>query len=120
MALERRRLLKPAKDLRKLVKEIDDRPSPDAVHDLRTNTLRFEATLEVLSLKRRGLSRSVLQKLSRCRKTAGRVRDMDVLISNASKIHPPAEAGCALQLLEHLRARRRKEARKLHAELRRL
>jgi predicted ATP-dependent protease len=45
---------------------------------------------------------------------------MDVLISDASTIHPPAEEGCALQLLEHLRARRRKEAKKLHAELRRL
>jgi CHAD domain-containing protein len=120
MALERRRLLKPAKNLRKLVKEIDERPSPDAVHDLRTNVRCFEAALEVLSLKRRGLSKSVLQKLSRCRKTAGRVRDMDVLIIDASTIQLTGEEECALQLLEHLRARRRKEAKKLHAELGRI
>jgi hypothetical protein len=42
MALDDNRLLEPVKKLRKLIKKIDKGPNPDAVHDLRTNTRRFE------------------------------------------------------------------------------
>ena len=86
MALDRDRLLKPAKKLRKLVKKFDDEPVPDKVHDLRTNTRRFEVIFEVLSMNGQGLDASVVKKLGRCRKSAGKVRDMDVLTDYASTI----------------------------------
>jgi CHAD domain-containing protein len=120
MALDRNRLLKPAKKLRKLVNKIDNKPSPDEVHDLRTNTRRFEATCEVLSLDSHRVRTSALKKLARCRKRAGKVRDMDVLTSFASTVHPPGEEECAAQLLEHMGGRRQRLAKKLHAEVRRL
>jgi len=40
MALDRRRLLKPLKKLKKLVDKINPQATPDEVHDLRTNTAR--------------------------------------------------------------------------------
>ena len=45
MALDRDRLLKPVKKLRKLISRIDNNSAPEQVHRLRTNTRRFEATL---------------------------------------------------------------------------
>jgi len=119
MALDRNRLLKPVKKLRKLVKKIDRQPTPHQVHDLRTNTRRFEAMLAVLSLDSQGAGKSALKDLTRLRKRAGKVRDMDVLTSYASQLHPKGEEDCAVQLLEHLGAQRRKHAKKLYAEIQR-
>jgi CHAD domain-containing protein len=118
MALDRNRLLKPARKLRKLVNKIDSKPSPDEVHDLRTNTRRFEAIFEVLSLDPHSLSTSVLKKLARCRKRAGKVRDLDVLTAYASKVHLEGEDECETELLEHMGGRRQRLAKKLHAEIR--
>lgn len=119
MALDRKRLLKPARKLRKLVNKIDSKPSPDEVHDFRTNTRRFEAIFEVLSLDPHSLSTSVVKKLARCRKRAGKVRDLDVLTGYASTVHLQGEDGCETELLEHMGGRRQRLAKKLHAEIRR-
>jgi CHAD domain-containing protein len=120
MALDRNQLLKPARKLRKLVNEIDSKPSPDEVHELRTNTRRIEAILEVLSLHPRSLGTSVLKKLARCRKRAGKVRDLDVLTGYASRVHLEGEDECEIELLEHMGGQRQRLAKKLHAEIRRL
>jgi CHAD domain-containing protein len=120
MALDRNRLLKPTKKLRKLVNKMDSKPSPDEVHDLRTNTRRFEATFEVLSLDLDCMNTSMLKKLARCRKRAGKVRDLDVLTSYASTVHLEGEEDCETQLLEHIGGKRQRLAKKLHGEIRRL
>lgn len=49
MALDRDRLV-PVKKLRKLIGKIDQEPTLDKVHDLRTLTRKFEAIFEALSL----------------------------------------------------------------------
>jgi CHAD domain-containing protein len=120
MALDRNRLLKPAKKLKKLIKKIGKQPPPDEVHDLRTNARRFEAMFKAFSLNSRGLRKSLLNDLGRLRKRAGKVRDMDVLTGYASTVHPQGEEDCSVQLLEHLGVERRKYAKKLTAEVRRL
>jgi CHAD domain-containing protein len=94
MALDRKLLLKPIKKLRKLIKKLDRQPDPDEVHDLRTSTRRFEAAFEALSLSERGVAKSVLKDLRRCRKRAGKVRDMDVLTRYASTVHLTGEEDC--------------------------
>jgi CHAD domain-containing protein len=125
MALDRDRLLKPVKKLRKLIAGLDTNPLPETVHDLRTSTRRFEAAYKALSLDTQGIGKSMLKDLGRLRKRAGKVRDMDVLTGFASTVHPQgdkaqAEAECSVQLLEHLGAQRRKHAKKLVAEADRL
>jgi CHAD domain-containing protein len=116
MALDRNRLLKPARNLRKLVGRMKRNPPPEDVHDLRTNTRRFEAMFEALSLDGRGIDKAILKDLGRLRKRAGRVRDMDVLTAFASKLHPQGEEDCSVQLLEYLGAKRKKQAARLSAE----
>jgi CHAD domain-containing protein len=61
MALDRDSLLKPVKKLRKLIDKVDTKPTPERVHDLRTNTRRFEAMFEALSLDAQGIGKSVLK-----------------------------------------------------------
>jgi CHAD domain-containing protein len=120
MALDRSRLLKPVKKLKKLVKKMGGQPPPEAVHDLRTNTRRFEAMAKALALETQGIGKSMLKGLGRVRKRAGKVRDMDVLTSFASTVHVDGEEECTVKLLEHLGARRLKLAGKLHREVGRL
>ena len=115
MALDRNQVLKPVKKLRKVVKKIDRQPSPETIHDLRTNTRRFEAMLEALALDPQDIGKPALKRLTRFRKRAGKVRDMDVLTSYASQVHVDGEDECAIQLLENLGMQRRKQAKRLYS-----
>ena len=81
MALDFKRVQKPVRKLRKLLKKMSAEPTPQQVHDFRTNSRNMEATLNAFGLEDSGLGRRVLKLLSRLRKRAGKVRDMDVLTS---------------------------------------
>ncbi|HKD07741.1 MAG TPA: CHAD domain-containing protein [Bryobacteraceae bacterium] len=122
MPLDRDRVLKPMKKLRKLLARIDADSPPKDVHDLRTNIRRFEALSAALLPGDQkigdgpGERKAMLKDLGRLRKRAGKVRDMDVLTQIASTIHPRGEEECSVQLLERLGAKRKKQAGKLAAE----
>ena len=120
MALDQTRLVKPVKKLRKLLSKLDSDPAPEQIHDLRTSARRFEAAFKALSLSDAGIPKCVLKELGRLRKRAGKVRDMDVLTEFAAAVRPKGEEECHVRLLEHLGAKRQRQAGKLHAELKRL
>jgi len=108
---------KPLLKLRKLLKTISSSPAPDDVHALRTRTRRLEATLTALGINHKKKSRRLLKLLTPVRKTAGKVRDMDVLIGHALTLseHPGKQA--VVLLVEHLSKMRVKYARKLHEQV---
>ncbi|HTM37173.1 MAG TPA: CHAD domain-containing protein [Terriglobales bacterium] len=116
MAIDFERVQKPARKLRKLLKTMSAEPTPEHVHDFRTNSRNMEATLQAFALENSGLGRRVLKPLSRLRKRAGKVRDMDVLTTYAASVDAKdGEKDCAVRLLEYLGARRHKYARKFHS-----
>jgi CHAD domain-containing protein len=87
MALDINKIQKPMRKIGKLLNKISNPPTPDEVHDLRTSARKLEASVQALSLDSRGNERRVLKHVGRLRKRAGKVRDMDVLISYASTVH---------------------------------
>ena len=103
--------------LRKLVRKAPKRPTPDNIHDLRTYTRRFEAAASALKLDSRRNDRRLLRDLSRARKRAGKIRDMDVLTSYTASVHADQQQDCLVQLLEYLGARRYRQAERLQAEM---
>ena len=116
MGLDFVRIQKPARKLRKLLKKMPADPGPEDVHDFRTQSRQLEANLQAFRLDSGRVGRRILQPISRLRKRAGKVRDMDVLTGFASRV--PAQDGeqeCSIRLLEYLGARRDKYARKFHA-----
>ena len=117
MALDQDRLIKPVKKLRKIVNKIDRQAPPEKVHDLRTNARRLEAMFEALALDTKDPGKSIVKNVGRFRKRAGKVRDMDVLTTYGSTVHLQGEEECAVQLLEHLGAQRKKYAKKLYVEV---
>jgi CHAD domain-containing protein len=116
MALDFQRARKPVRKVRKLLKKMSAEPTPEQIHDFRTNSRSMEATLQAFGLENSGLRRRVLKPLSQLRKRAGKIRDMDVLTTYAASVHTEdGEQDCAVQLLEHLGAQRLKYARKFHS-----
>jgi len=113
MALDHDQLYKPEKKLRRLLKKISAEPSPEEVHDLRTNIRRLEALIKALQLDSSGNEKKLLREVNPIRRRAGKVRDMDVLTDFASSLHAGEEADCRVTLLEYLGAKRYRQARKL-------
>ena len=114
MALDGDRLQKTAKKLRKLLKKMPGQPSPEEVHNLRSNIRRLEATLAALLPCPKKNDKRLLKDLGQVRKRAGKVRDMDVLTGFAADVHREGEEECRVQLLEYLGIKRQKSARSLH------
>jgi CHAD domain-containing protein len=114
MALNRDRLEKAFRKLRKSLKRFPDKPSPDEVHDLRTAIRRLEAMMQALKLDTTREGRLLLKAASPVRRKAGQVRDMDVLTDLASSLNSNLEGDCRVQLLEHLGFQRHRAAQKLH------
>lgn len=115
--LDPKRVLKPARKLRKLLKKMPKQPAPEQVHDLRTNTRRVEAILAAVSPESAQKEKPLLKELAAIRKKAGKVRDMDVLTDYAAGLKADGEDDCRTQLIEHLGAERKRDARKLHGVL---
>jgi CHAD domain-containing protein len=115
MGLDAERVHKPVRKLRKLLKDLPKQPTPEQVHQLRTNIRRIEPMLASLSLDRQ--ERRLLKNIASIRRKAGGVRDMDVLISYVPAIRSTGEEQCRAWLLEHLGVTRRKQAKKLHAKI---
>jgi CHAD domain-containing protein len=113
MSLDLDRIQKSVRKLRKLVKKAPKRPTPDQVHDLRTHARRFEAAVQALGLDSKRNERRLLRALARVRKRAGKVRDMDVLMSHTSTLRVDKEQDCLVQLLEYLGFARYQHAKKL-------
>lgn len=113
MALDPKKLDKPLVKLRKLVRNLSKMPTPDEVHDIRTNTRRVEATLEALQLSRTRKGRRALLAIAPIRKKAGDVRDMDVLTGFSATLSGNHDDPCLVRPLEHLGEERAGAASKL-------
>jgi len=116
MSLDKNRLLKSVSKLRKLLKKRKS-ISPEEVHDVRTHTRRFEASIEALGLKSRGNEKRVVRDLAPLRKRSGKIRDMDVFTVCASTVHIEGEQDCAVRLLEHLGTKRYRRAKKMMRQI---
>jgi CHAD domain-containing protein len=113
MALDAERAAKPVRGLRKLLKKMPAVPTADDIHDFRTRSRRIEATIHALSLDSGHNGRRFLKQISKLRKRAGKVRDMDVLTEYLSSVsRHKEEKECYVRLLEHLGAQRLKYAKR--------
>src|SRR5262245_48722820 len=118
MAFDIRRIQKSSRKVTKFLRKNVQKPSPDAIHDLRTNTRRLETCFTTLGLDSKGKARRLLRDMADLRSRAGKVRDMDVLTADALKVEADREQDCLVRLLEHLGAKRTKHAKKLRRLIR--
>jgi CHAD domain-containing protein len=109
--LKRSRLAfqKLGRELTRLTKE----PAPDSVHKFRTNSRRVEALLSEVAPELNRNDKKLLKLLSRLRKKAGRVRDLDVEIASLRSLKIPEGNGHKSQFVDALVQERAKREQKL-------
>ena len=115
MAIDAEKIHKSVRKLRKVVAQLPKDPSPAKVHKLRTNARKLEAIFGALSLDSQKNERQLIKGLRKIRKRAGKVRDLDVVISDLATVHVDGETECQVRVLEHLGGARRKQAGKLRS-----
>jgi len=99
---------------RDLIK-LSSKPRADHVHRFRTGTRRLQILLGELSTKPDSRHKKLLKLLSRLRKRAGKVRDLDVQLAALRSLKVPQEPRRKTQLVNHLielRAQQEKKLRK--------
>jgi CHAD domain-containing protein len=77
-------------------------PSREAVHDFRTTSRRLETLLDLLLPVRDRNQRKLLKLLSRIRRRAGRIRDIDVQLAALRSFKVPQEPRRKTQLIQRL------------------
>jgi CHAD domain-containing protein len=98
-----------ARELTKLVKK----PAPESVHKFRTNSRRVEALLSEVVVESHRNDEKLLRLLSRLRKKAGRVRDLDVQIAALRSMKVPGGNGHKAQFMDALVEERAQREKKL-------
>lgn len=101
------------RQLTKAAKQLD----PASVHKFRTYSRRVEALLGCLVPESSRNDRKLLKLLARLRKKAGRVRDLDVQMSNLRSLKIAREVGQKSQLQRTLAQERGKQEKKLAQSL---
>jgi len=110
---------KPIRELSKSLRDLPGNPTRRAVHNLRTRSRRLEAVAALLLLHDNQTARQLLKSIKAIRKTAGDVRDMDVLeakvrfLIRSSSNQPISSLSSFERLLAHLQAIRAESAREL-------
>jgi len=109
--LKRSRLVfqRLARELTKLAKS----QAPESVHKFRTNSRRVEAVLSEVVPQLTRSDKKLLKLLSRLRKKAGRVRDLDVEIASLRSLKIPEGNGHKSEFLSALVQDRAKREKKL-------
>jgi len=115
MALDRKRIQKPARKLRKLLKKMPPVPAPEDIHSFRTNARRIETVLDSFPFRKTKNGKRLSKEIAKMRRRAGKVRDFDVLTDYVSGMpHDGSENACSVRLLEHLGAQRANQTAKFY------
>jgi CHAD domain-containing protein len=93
--------------------KLASRPTPENIHRFRTSTRRVEVLVTDLSQEQGRNDKKLLKLLSRLRKKAGRIRDLDVEISALHSLKIPSEPVRKSQLMRTLVEERGKREKRL-------
>lgn len=112
MPMDRERARETFRKLNRQLQKLSRKPTAENVHGFRTCSRRVETMLEELGVSPSGNQKKLLKLLSRLRKRAGRVRDLDAQIVALRSLKIPQEPARRSQLMRVLieeRARREKK-----------
>jgi CHAD domain-containing protein len=104
---------KPVRELRKSLKSLPSDPPIRDIHNLRTRTRRLEAIASAFMPEDERCTRRLMKTIKPLRKSAGEVRDMDVLVTKARTLSRHRRDESVERLLEHLQAIRTESAHQL-------
>jgi CHAD domain-containing protein len=86
---------------------------PDVVHSFRTTTMRLQVLFEEIAPAGHGKHKKLLKAMTRIRKRAGRIRDLDVQLAALRSLKVPVEPRRKTHLTHRLIELRHKQEKKL-------
>src|SRR5205085_10929446 len=92
-------------------------PAPQNVHGFRTSSRRVEALIRELAPKRTSNDKKLMKRLSRLRKKAGMVRDIDAQLAALRSLTFPQEARRKARLVHALSESRVRSQKRLQKDL---
>ncbi len=113
MPVDQERSRLPFQKLSRQMTKLATKPAPENVHKFRTYSRRVEALLDELVPEPNRNDRKLLKRLSRLRKKAGRVRDLDVQLASLGSLKIPQDVGRKSQLRHSLAEERAQREKKL-------
>jgi CHAD domain-containing protein len=113
MPVDQERSRLPFQKLSRQMTKLATKPAPENVHKFRTYSRRVEALLYELVPEPNRNDRKLLKRLSRLRKKAGRVRDLDVQLASLGSLKIPQDVGRKSQLRHSLAEERAQREKKL-------
>jgi CHAD domain-containing protein len=113
MQLELHQVKKPIRDLRRSLRDLPANPPKGAVHNLRTRSRRLEAIGAALLPRNSESAHQLLKAIKPLRRSAGEVRDMDVLEAKVRSLLRQTHDPSFQRLLAHLKMARAESAHEL-------
>ena len=113
MPLDQENIRATFRKLSRQLSKLGKKPAAESVHRFRTSSRRVEVLVADLARKRSRNDRKLLKLLARLRKTAGRVRDLDVQTAALRSLKIPQEPARKSQLMRTLAEERAKREKKL-------
>ena len=113
MPLDQERVTSVFQKVGRQLSKVASKPLPETVHQFRTSTRRTEAVLEELVPEQDRNQRRLLKELTRLRRRAGRVREVDVQITALRGLKAPQDAARKAEVLRSLAEMRAKREAKL-------
>jgi CHAD domain-containing protein len=86
---------------------------PDVVHNFRTTTMRLQVLFEEIAPAGHGKHKKLMKAMTRIRKRAGRIRDIDVQLAALRSLKVPVEPRRKTQLMHRLIELRHKQEKKI-------
>jgi CHAD domain-containing protein len=113
MPIDLKRCRLALQQLGRQVTKLAKNPAPESVHKFRTNSRRVEVLLSEVTPQPNRNDKKLLKLLSRLRKKAGRVRDLDVEIASLRSLKIPEGNGHKSQFMDALVQERARHEEKL-------
>jgi CHAD domain-containing protein len=113
MPIDLKRCRLALQQLGRHVTKLAKNPAPESVHKFRTNCRRVEVLLSEVTPQPNRNDKKLLKLLSRLRKKAGRVRDLDVEIASLRSLKIPEGNGHKSQFMDALVQERARHEQKL-------
>ncbi len=99
--------------LARTIRRVSAHPLPEHVHEFRTTVRRIETLLDTLDIDAGRDQRKLFKRLSRLRRRAGKVRDLDVQMAALRTLKIGSDAARKAQLMRELVQERSRRERRL-------
>lgn len=113
MPLDRDRVTQLVEKLDRQLSKLSSHPQPKTIHQFRTAARRVETAVAELTLDHDRKARKLVKLITKLRRRAGKIRDLDVQIAALRSLRVSEQPGIKAQMLQAMSEKRAKREKRL-------